>query len=140
MIRALFDTNLWISLLLGHGKSSTIDQVVAVASSDNVELIVPQELIEELRNAIAKSSYLAVRITQAEIDALIERFRTIAVIPPIVPHQGPFTRDPNDDYLIVYALVHKVDYIVTGDRDLLTLSRIEHCQIVTPNHFLEIVH
>ncbi len=45
------------------------------------------------------------------------------------------TRDPEDDYLIVYALIGRAEYLVTGDRDLLVLERVESVDILTPNAF-----
>lgn len=46
-------------------------------------------------------------------------------------------RDPEDDYLLAYALVGKADYLVTGDRDLLVLGSVGKTKIVTAQQFLD---
>ena len=47
---------------------------------------------------------------------------TLTVVADVVPDpaSGPaLTRDPDDDYVIHLARVHDVDFIVSGDADLL---------------------
>lgn len=44
-------------------------------------------------------------------------------------------RDPKDDYLLELALVSEADYLITGDKDLLTVEKIGSCQIVTAMEF-----
>ena len=125
--------------LLGAKKFGVIDQATTVAFRSDVELIVPLEVIEELRAAAGKSAYLARHIPKSNVDTLIERFYISATVGPVLSQQSKFTRDPKDDYLIIYSLAHAVDYLVTGDQDLLVLDKVEHPQIVTPNQFLEIL-
>ena len=44
-------------------------------------------------------------------------------------------RDPKDDYLLELALCSEADYLITGDKDLLTIQKIGTCQIVTAMEF-----
>lgn len=139
MIRVILDTNIWISLLLKTSEGSSIRQVIEVAFGNDVELLMPQELIQELQIAVEKSAYLKRRILKRHLDRLIEQFYAIAFIPPVVRQHDSFSRDPKDDYLISYSLLHSVDYLVTGDQDLLALHRVGKLQIVTPTRFLELL-
>lgn len=59
------------------------------------------------------------------------------IVPRITTEIPAVTRDPKDDYLLAYALVGQVDYLVTGDRDLLVLGQVEHTKIVTARDFAE---
>ena len=136
MIRVILDTNVWISLLLKRSERSSIPQVLALVFSDDVELFVPQELIEELRLAISKSVYLASRIPKERVNTLVEQLYSSAFVPPVAEHQGKFTRDPKDDYLLVYSFLYAIDYLVTGDFDLLDLDLVGHLKIVTPSQFI----
>jgi uncharacterized protein len=139
MIRVIIDTNVWISLLLKRSDRSTIFQVVAGVLGNDLELIVPQELIEELQTAIIGSAYLTSRILKSDVDSLIEQLNENAIILPVVTQKSQFTRDPKDDYLIVYSLLYAVDYLIIGDLDLLVLQKVGHLQIVTPSQFLKIL-
>ena len=45
-------------------------------------------------------------------------------------------RDPDDDMVIEAALAGMAEYIVTGDKDLLTLKEFESVRFITPRVFL----
>ena len=44
-------------------------------------------------------------------------------------------RDPEDDAILACALEARVDYLVTGDEDLLELKVFKGIRIVTPRDF-----
>jgi putative PIN family toxin of toxin-antitoxin system len=48
-------------------------------------------------------------------------------------------RDSDDDKFLEVALAGDADYVVSGDRDLLTLESYRGIDIVTPHAFVEIV-
>ncbi|MBI2327099.1 putative toxin-antitoxin system toxin component, PIN family [Candidatus Curtissbacteria bacterium] len=56
----------------------------------------------------------------------------------IVPLQGrDFNlRDPDDNKVLETAVVGKCNYLITGDKDLLTLGGYNRIQIVAPAEFL----
>jgi predicted nucleic acid-binding protein len=48
-------------------------------------------------------------------------------------------RDPNDDMVVACALAANADFIVTRDKDLLSLGTYEGIRIVTPRQFLDLL-
>ena len=62
---------------------------------------------------------------------------TIVVNPPPTP--GAVPRDPDDDMIVACAVAAQVPYIVTRDKDLLSIGRYEAVEIVSPEAFLSIV-
>ena len=48
-------------------------------------------------------------------------------------------RDPDDDPILAAAVNSRCAYLVTGDNDLLSLSKVEGVSIVTPREFAELV-
>ena len=48
-------------------------------------------------------------------------------------------RDPRDDYLLTPAVLERVDYLVTGDNDLLVLGEFQDVRMVTPVAFARIL-
>ena len=59
------------------------------------------------------------------------------LLPPL-EEVAAYSRDPKDDYLVEYGFVNQVDYLITGDLDLLVLGRVGTLQIVKLSKFVEI--
>jgi uncharacterized protein len=138
-IRAIFDANIWISYLLTQDETRTIRQVVNLCFTRGIQLLLPEELIQELTETIDKYPHLAKRITQEDIAGLVVQFRQVALTPPSLRHElEQYTRDPKDEYLVAYGLIYDCDYLVTGDADMLILQRVQNLQIVKPVEFLQI--
>ena len=54
------------------------------------------------------------------------------------PHRldEPICRDPDDDIVLGTAIAGSVDYIITGDKDLLVLHEVFDIKIVSPSDFI----
>ena len=48
-------------------------------------------------------------------------------------------RDPFDDEILALAITNGVDYIITGDKDLLDLKAYQSIKIISPRQFWTIV-
>jgi uncharacterized protein len=59
----------------------------------------------------------------------------IASIPPV----RVVERDPNDDMVVACALAGGADYVVTRDKDLLSLGAYEGIRMVTPRQLLDLL-
>jgi uncharacterized protein len=136
-MRALLDANVLISYLLTPAGDSPVVRIVEAGVLGRYTLLLPDALLRELGAAVAAKPYLvAGRIGRDDMRALEKVLTSVAEVIPAI--QGPIpevTRDRSDDYLLAYAVVSEADYLVTGDRDLLTIERIESVRIVTPRDF-----
>jgi uncharacterized protein len=140
-MKVILDTNIYISYLLVNGKRRTITDIVeACLTDEDINLIVPQEMLEELSQTIQGKNYLRTHITQQDLAGLLEVLRITAIIPPLLEDIAPLSRDPDDDYLLAYGLIEEVDYLVTGDDDLLTLGEIDKLSIVGAPAFQQILN
>ena len=45
-------------------------------------------------------------------------------------------RDPADNMVLETAIAGKCSFLITGDKDLLTLKKYKNLQVVTPSQFL----
>jgi len=131
-IRALFDTNIFISYLLPSRERSAVHQIMEAVFADVFTLLLAQELVDEFSATVARKKYLSQRIAPHEAQELIETLLQVAeVIPAISADVGrlPATsRDPKDDYLLAYAAIGQAAYLVTGDADLATLLEVAGCK------------
>ena len=67
------------------------------------------------------------------VPELEEIGRLLAAPPPDI---GPVCRDPNDDHVIATAVAVNAEVIVTGDKDLLALSRYQSIRVLIARTFL----
>lgn len=89
----------------------------------------------ELANVIGRAKFDAIltRTNTSRERSLAEVRRLVEVIdPPPLPH--PVCRDPDDDEVLALAIAAKVDLIVSGDNDLLSLGNFEGVPIIAPAH------
>jgi putative PIN family toxin of toxin-antitoxin system len=138
-MRACVDTNVLISYLLAPGSIQPPSHIVGKAFSGSFTLILVDTTIRELQGKVLDKRYLADRIPKDDLSAFI---RSLNVIAEVLPQSNPLprvTRDPRDDYLVAPAVLEQVDFVVTGDKDLLVLGEVAGVRIVTPAEFVAIL-
>lgn len=60
----------------------------------------------------------------------MQRYLRLATVIHPTPIPPTVLTDPDDDHVLACALAAKADYIVSGDRDLLTLKTFREIPIV----------
>ena len=55
------------------------------------------------------------------------------------PTPGAVPRDPDDDKIVACAVAAGVEYLVSRDRDLLSLGTYAEITIIAPEEFLHLV-
>jgi putative PIN family toxin of toxin-antitoxin system len=129
-IRAVLDTNVVLSGLLWHGTPhALLDRVREGA----LAFISSPALLAELAEVIARPQFDAIlaRSNTSREHSLAElRELAEAIAPP--PLAQPVCRDPDDDAVLALGVAAKADFIVSGDRDLLSLESFQNIPIVTP--------
>ena len=133
-MKVLFDTNLWISFMIGKQLSSLSE----VLNRQDVEVYVSEQLLEEIRTVIARPKF----------DNLISgetRFYFFEMVYDVchftditVQSESPI-RDIKDLYLLSMAESVPVDYIVSGDKDLTDLGEHAGIPILKYSDFLSIL-
>ena len=140
-MRVLVDTNVLISILLKPSEGGPVRALFHAFVAGRFTLLLPEWLIDELTNSVQTKPRLAKRISITQLNRFTALLRAaaeqIAEIETPIP---VVSRDPDDDYVLAYALVGNADYLVTGDKDLLALEGlIAGLEIVTPAQFVEIL-
>jgi putative PIN family toxin of toxin-antitoxin system len=139
--RILLDTNLYLNFLLSPNPAGTaITSVLDAAKAGAFELILPADVISELSYVVTQRAHLRKRLSQAQLDTLLAEVSNIALQVPELDIEPPsIVRDKKDDYLIALAILHAAAFIVTRDKDLLSLRQIGDVQIVDPAALLALV-
>jgi len=128
-IRVIFDTNVWISFLIGKRLSIVRKHI----SNQQIIVVVTDQLLEEILKVTSRE-HLRKYFPNSKVLELIRFLEEIAERYEITP-QHCINRDPKDDFLLDLITASKADYLVTGDKDLLSLHPFESTTILTPVDF-----
>lgn len=133
MIRAVFDTNIYLSSLLFAGKPR---QILLAAHKARIKLFVSKQILAELRGVLRKKfNYPLEEINKAE-----EIILRIAVIVEPKLTVKAIKDEPMDNHVLACALDCKADFLVSGDKKhLLVLKEFKHVKIVSAGQFLEVL-
>jgi len=132
-IRVIFDTNVWISFLIGK-RLSVVSKYI---SNRQITIVTTAQLIEEILEATNRKK-LRKYFPYAKVLELVHFLETIAEKHEIIS-QHFVDRDPKDSFLLDLISVSKADYLITGDKDLLALNPFETTVILTPADFEKIL-
>ena len=131
--RVIFDTNVWISFLIGKRLSS----IKNLISDGQIKIIITQQLLDEI-NDVTSRERIKKHFQKQTVQEFIELLKNIAEHVDIVPTHF-ISRDPKDNFLLDLIDFSKADYLVTGDKDLLEHTPFKTAIILTPAAFEDII-
>ena len=116
-MKILFDTNLWISFMIGKRLSSLAD----LLCRHDIEIYMSEQQLDEIRTVIARPKFD--KLISAETRYyFFEMVYDVCLFTDITIEAKSDIRDPKDLYLLSMAESVPVDYIVSGDKDLTDLG------------------
>jgi uncharacterized protein len=127
--RIVFDTNTRISAIIFGGKPR---ELISHACPPEYLQIVSQPLLDELHEILDRKFHWPE-------PAISKEMRYIATVSFLVKPDAidPVCRDPDDDRILECAIAGNADFIITGDRDLLTLGSFRGIPILTVRQYLD---
>lgn len=127
--KVIFDTNVWISFLIGKGLS----KIKKFISDESITLITTEQLLTEIRMVTSREK-LKKYFPKESVNELIDFLETIGEKVEIKPTHF-INRDPKDNFLLDLIDFSKADYLVTGDKDLLEHNPFKTAKILNPTDF-----
>ena len=126
--RVVNDTNVWLSALYFSGKPA---KIVNLIEDQKIVSITSDFILEEVKEKLVSSFNTPLYAANGTVSY-------ISSISQIVPLAGKDfnLKDPDDNKVLETAVVGKCDFLITGDKDLLTLGGYNRIQIVAPAEFL----
>jgi putative PIN family toxin of toxin-antitoxin system len=128
-VRAVFDTNVLVAAFVAEGLCS---KLLMRGRKKQFHLIVCPVILQEFDHVLTKKFSATRNETRSAL--LIVSEAVHSVVRP-TPLGQSVCRDPDDDAILACALEAKVDYLVTGDEDLLELKAFKGIRIVTLRDF-----
>jgi uncharacterized protein len=105
------------------------------------QIVLAPAILDEMQDRLLHRRRL--RRAYGYSDDRVKRYRRLLArttsIVTKLPRVSGVVRDPNDDMVIACALEAGADYIVTRDKDLLSLGGHKGVRIVTPRQFLDLL-
>ena len=128
-MKAVFDTNVLLAAYLTEGLCA---RLLLRARRRQFELITCPQILTECRDNLQKLTSPSADALDATIHHLLAITTVIAPSRALIPR---VCRDRDDNGILGCAITAHVDYLVTGDKDLLALHAFEGIPIITPRDF-----
>ena len=137
MAKVVIDANVIISAAFGGNPLRAV-----IRAMDEGEVYLSQAIERELTEVFSK---LSKKLKREQVTFLNERMRELVGMAKqvSVPTRVVLSRDARGDHYLALCKEVKADFLVTGDKDLLSIppgALKEHgilCRIVTPREFVE---
>jgi uncharacterized protein len=130
-VRVFLDTNVLVSAFTTRGLCADVLTVVIEDHEPAVSEIVVTELHRVLSQKMTMSSAL--------VEQIID-FISTNVLPEVEPRAAPRIKDEADALILAAAIAGGAEVLVTGDRDLLSVSdQVAEIAILSPRQFWELL-
>ena len=129
-MNVVIDTNIFISGFFWKG---TPNKILDLWRQGIIQNIISDLIIEEVRSVLNNKFINAPDILREEIIGIILS-NSVMVYPK---QKYDLVRDVSDNKFIEAAVEGRATYIISGDRDLLSISRVHNIAIVSPSEFLK---
>jgi len=129
--RIIIDTNLWISFLITKDFTK-LDEIIF---SRQAILVFSQELLDEFLE-VAKRPKFRRFFSASDIEEILETIDEYADFIK-VKTKIEVCRDPKDNFLLSLSVDGNVNFLLTGDIDLLDLNKFGETTIITISDFLK---
>ena len=128
--RIIIDTNLWISFLI----TNDFNKLDHFLNSDKYLVVFSDELFDEFLEVVHREKF-ARYFNDLNIKILVEIINEKALFVKVFSIVN-VCRDVKDNFLLSLAIDGDVDYLITGDNDLLILKHYKKTSILTINDFI----
>jgi putative PIN family toxin of toxin-antitoxin system len=131
MLRIVLDTNIYISAIRFGGNP---EQILDSGRKRETEILVSEEILGETAKVLRKKF----EFNDLQIDETLREIRHIAYLTTPKNTIKIIKEDEPDNRVLECAFEGNADYIVSGDRHLLSLKEYQGIKILRPKDFLNI--
>ncbi|MEM3871128.1 MAG: putative toxin-antitoxin system toxin component, PIN family [Nitrososphaeria archaeon] len=135
MYTLVFDVNVLVSSLITRGKPR---RLWLRARKKRFILALSEEIVSEFVKVIARRKF-ARYVKEEDVRVFLEALHQTATFTKIKSRFKVVKEDPDDDIILRTAYDSKADYVVSGDKHLLSLGEFKGIRIVTVDEMLKIL-
>jgi len=131
-MKIVFDTNILISALITTGKPR---ELLHEATEGQIQLILSKGILKEF-GEVSNDPRIRKYVDQDDIIAFLKIIDKVAKITKVKSRFKAVKDDPDDDVVLKTAFDGKADYIVSGDKHLLSHGAFRGIKILTVDEML----
>jgi uncharacterized protein len=131
--RIILDTNWYISASINRKSRRRLYKLL---TDERFKILYSSELLEEYLTVISRpkfKKFISPVHYQRFIYLVVSKLEKVEI-----SHQVNLSRDEKDNYLLAMAIDKNVDFLITGDNDLLILEKVKNTIICDAATFIEI--
>lgn len=135
-MKVVLDTNLWVAAWLWRGIPQ---RLIELAQERQIISCASLEILQELKKVLSypKLQKQLSLIAYNQEDILMGT-KEISIIYPIETVNIPELRDSDDTIILATAIAAQANVIISGDKDLLTLTTYQNISILNVKTFLNL--
>ena len=130
MIRAVVDTNVFVSSFFGGNPRKVVD----LWKSGEITLCLSKLIVDEYIDVLRRLGLQNEKELDDLLDLFAHGFRVVFTVK--TPELRVVEKDPDDNKFIECAVALKAKFVVTGDKALLSIQDYMAIKIVSPKDFL----
>lgn len=134
-MRLILDTNILLSAFLSPLGAPA--KLLDAWERKTFTLVACDALIAELSD-VAGRPFFRIRLRASAAELLAAGLRDFSFFCQNLP-SGPIAPDPKDSYLLALAEASQAEFLVTGDKQLLSMKQHQSTRIITPAAMVELL-
>jgi len=134
-MRVVLDANVLISALIKSGKPR---ELLFKIVEKKIQLVLSRDILEEFLE-VTEDSRIRKYVDENDVIAFLRVMGNIGTIIKLRSMFKVVEEDPDDDIVLRTAYDGKAEYIVSGDKHLLSLREFRKIKIVKVNQMLDIL-
>jgi len=135
MIKAVLDTTVFVAAMLRPEPEGISATLLELAAEGRYEFYLSDDILEETAANLAASERNRRRYKYSD-EHIVAYCGTVIFD---IPNLTGIVRDLNDDMIVACAVAANADFLVSRDKDLLTIGSYEAINMVAPESFLHIL-
>jgi putative PIN family toxin of toxin-antitoxin system len=130
-VKIVLDANVLVSGIFFSGPPY---EILKAWRDGKIQLVISTEILKEYQRV---ADELAQQFPGVDVSEIMDLLMVEAEIAHASPLPEPVCSDPDDDKFLACAVASAAKYLITGDKQLLKVSRYGNVEIVSPRRFVD---